>query len=138
MMRWLLLSAAMLASPAYAQTWQCQSALAPQSIESGATSLRMVLHMFAHGQFRATRPYDNNAASTTTWSWRGNWTDIEGQIAMIGAAKTTDDHPIVHGVSPSRTHEIRAFSTLVEEDMIVLNMHDGRTLSLVRCFQEAV
>ena len=138
MMRlYLALLTAALAGPAWASTWQwaCGAALSTSDTTFGVSDTTFRLTLTSSGRFKANRRIAPDP--DTHWSWFGAWTEIEDQIAMIGPSYTSYSHPILHQPA-TISSEIRAFSTVAQEDVMVLNLTERKTTSLVRCLKEGL
>lgn len=133
---WLILSALILASnPVSARIWHCDGALSTDDKVLGVSDTKFRIHMTEAGRFSADRP--TNRDSDPQWLWDGHWADVDGQLAMIGIARTRWRDPILHGKS-MQTEELRAYSALVEADVLVLNLSQDDGFVLVRCLRQAL
>jgi len=133
-MRWLAIVAVFLCGPVLASTWSCNSALSRSDAQLGKPDLQFKLTLAANGRLSATS--HRNIFGFGAWRWIGHWTDFEGQLAMIGAARTALNDPIL--VNPGYTsHDIRAFSTVREQNVIVMTLwRRSYPETLVRCLLE--
>jgi len=133
-MRCLVLALALAAQPALASSWACDGALSTEDRTVGISDTKFSLFLGPVGKFRATG--DESEGAFRSWFWSGHWTEIEGQIAMIGKARSTFDDPIL--ISPGHTEEeLRAFSSIVQDDILLftLKRRADRDI-LVRCLRE--
>ncbi|WP_299377869.1 hypothetical protein [uncultured Tateyamaria sp.] len=133
-MRWCLALAFMLiSSAAQATIWVCDAALSTQDTVLGISDMQFRLALVEGGRFSARAMREQK--SYQAWSWSGHWIETEEQIAMIGHARSSYDDPIL--VRPaSTTQEVRAFSLLFQDDVIVLNLQRHTYPdTMVRCLR---
>ncbi|MEX0365482.1 MAG: hypothetical protein AB3N22_05400 [Ruegeria sp.] len=133
-MRWLVFALALAAQPALASSWSCDGALSTEDRTFGKSDTKFSLFLGPTGKFRATD--DESEGPLRSWYWSGHWTEIEGQVAMIGKARSTFDGPIL--TSPGHTEEeLRAFSSIVQDDILLFTLKRRADRdTLVRCLRE--
>ena len=134
MTRALFLVLSLITGPALANPWSCDGALSPSDRVLGTSDTKFTLYFTDTGQFRATGHHPTD--SFRSWQWSGQWTTFDGEIAMIGAARTSYADPIL--VNPgSTTQEVRAFSTVFKDDVILMELKTPTYPDiLVRCLSE--
>ena len=134
-MRWLLTFMFMSFSiAAQASVWTCDAALSTQDTVLGVSDTRFQLNLVGNGRFSARATHQQQPFRT--WSWSGHWIETDTQIAMIGNARSSHDDPIL--VRPaSTTEEVRGFSSLFRDDVIVLNLaRQTYPDTMVRCLRK--
>lgn len=117
-----------------ATQWHCGAALAPEDTRLGTSNTQFELRLYDNGDFTA-RETVMSAQTKVDWRWRGVWTEVEGQIAMIGLAVTQYSDPMLIGPNEIET-ELRAFSALNQSDVLILNLKARQHVSLIRCLKE--
>jgi len=115
--------------------WNCRSTVSLDVTEFGQSYISFRLSLF-NGRFLASTSRDSFGNSAPlSWFWMGSWIRYEDQIAMIGQARKSWGRNY-GGVE--YVQELQAFSTVFEDDVLILNMvHDDR-LVLVRCLHEGL
>lgn len=104
-------------APALAMSWFCSAALVanigpyaqPDGLPYSPTVLELDLD--ASGRFAASGE-DREGTDVVSFDWNGTWTDIDGQLALIGPKFT----------ETQKTSEMRAFSTHVGRQELILNL----------------
>jgi len=132
-MRWLVLIMALATQPVLASSWSCDGALSTEDRIVGVSETGFDLFLAPFGHFHATGP--GRHGTLGDWDWTGHWTEIDGQIAMIGTARSTYNDPIF--VKPGWIEvELRAFSSIFQDDVILFALK-RRTYpdTLVRCLR---
>ena len=128
MIRYLIIASLICtALPAQAMLWFCTAALEPRA---GADALPdsptvFELDIAAGGRFVA-RGEDRFGRHITGFDWDGTWTDLDGQLALIGPKRTEDNE----------TSEMRAFSTHVGQFELIFELTDTAPWTqTVRCLK---
>lgn len=108
----------LVAQPAQATQWFCQSALESGDPLRSEYEFRMILH--DGGAFDAEGRRDN-----TGFGWAGTYAQYDNEIAMIG---TVD--------GPSVGPEMRAVSEVLLQDIIILSLKNADERSIaIRCLR---
>ena len=113
----LTLIAVTIAMPAHSMVWFCSAALVanigphaqPDGLPYSPTVLELDLD--ASGRFAASGE-DREGTDVVSFDWNGTWTDIDGQLALIGPKFT----------ETQKTSEMRAFSTHVGRQELILDL----------------
>lgn len=113
----LTLIAIAIAMPAHAMVWFCSAALVanigpyaqPDGLPYSPTVLELDLD--ASGRFVASGE-DREGTDVVSFDWNGTWTDIDGQLALIGPKFTETD----------KASEMRAFSTHVGRQELIFDL----------------
>ncbi len=122
---WVLLS-----GPALAGNWHCNAALSPDDAMFGFSDFAFHLNFSTEeNQFNG---YARNEKDGFFWHMSGQFTPFEDQLALIGRAYTRDaDAP-----GGQTKTEIRAHTTVLEDEVIVMTMDLPGQAVLVRCLHE--
>ena len=133
-MRWPLAFIFMpISMAAHASVWTCDAALSTLDAVLGISDTQFRLALVEGGRFSARAMHEQKPYQA--WSWSGRWIDTEEQISMIGHARSSYADPILARPA-STTQEVRAFSSMFQDDVIVLNLQKHTyPAPMVRCLR---
>ena len=132
-MQWVLgLALLVMSGPVLAGGWACTSTLSLEDEQLGISDISFKLNFTRSGRFSASMQREPSRTNTLlSWLWMGQWTRTDDQVAMIGTATTTYLLP-----SGYQKNEVRAHSTVFEDDILMLSMTFENRPVLVRCLHE--